>query len=216
MAVNYAGARVALILGGEKDLLPRPSDYDFVVAADSGLDFALAAGLEPALVIGDFDSVNADGLKNLNFAEIIKLPRVKDDTDTLAAMRELSQRGVREVDMFCAFGARLDHQLANLQVAAWASQQGIKTQLKGFKKLIAIQTKGRNHYPYSNSYFSILSLCDLSKLTIKGAKYEAEDLEISNLYPIGISNEWLDSKAGGEIMVDVSSGMVAVFIEDKV
>ena len=36
--------------------------YEFIVAADAGLNFFYQAGIEPDIVVGDFDSVGEDVL----------------------------------------------------------------------------------------------------------------------------------------------------------
>ncbi|MDP6145078.1 MAG: hypothetical protein QF596_04835, partial [Acidimicrobiales bacterium] len=50
-------------------------DNSFVIAADSGLDNALALGCLPNILIGDLDSISAEGLDWAdNNVEIITFP----------------------------------------------------------------------------------------------------------------------------------------------
>ncbi len=66
----------------------------FVVAADSGLDSCVAAGVVPDLVVGDMDSLSDPSLLNGFAADrILLFPRDKDETDTEIGLRILHERG---------------------------------------------------------------------------------------------------------------------------
>ena len=56
----------------------KPDDY--VICADRGYEFAILAGIEPNLIVGDFDSYKE---KISASCEIVKLNPHKDDTDTI-------------------------------------------------------------------------------------------------------------------------------------
>ena len=64
-------------------LRERPGPGDFVIAADAGYEICLKEGLQPDLLLGDFDSMEPPA----NFAQVRRLPVEKDDTDTLAALK---------------------------------------------------------------------------------------------------------------------------------
>ena len=69
-------------------------------------------GVKPDLVVGDFDSHE----KPETDAEMIELPREKDDTDTFFAAKEMVRRGFEEFLLVGVIGARLDHTLGNLSI----------------------------------------------------------------------------------------------------
>ncbi|MBI3547892.1 MAG: thiamine diphosphokinase [Elusimicrobia bacterium] len=83
-----------------------------LICADGGAKHAAALGLEPRLVIGDMDSLPS------------RLPRWKsttflcdfdlDRSDFEKALRFAASRGLRQVWIAGALGARLDHTLVNL------------------------------------------------------------------------------------------------------
>ena len=79
---------VAVVVGGGPI---RPPDRGFgaVIVADSGLDVALAAGLVPTMLVGDLDSISADGARWAadHGLPIEQHPADKDDTDTALALR---------------------------------------------------------------------------------------------------------------------------------
>jgi thiamine pyrophosphokinase len=106
------GAEPVTLLGGgalgPSDLADAMALAPTLVAADSGADAALAAGLHPAAVIGDLDSISREGMARLN-AEVVHKVSEQDSTDFDKALRHL------DVPLTLAVGftgARLDHELA--------------------------------------------------------------------------------------------------------
>ena len=79
-----------------------------VVAADSGADRALAHGLTPRAVFGDFDSISGDARAQLDPATLHPMPD-QDSTDFDKCLRQVSAPLILGVG-FC--GERLDHQMA--------------------------------------------------------------------------------------------------------
>ena len=94
---------------------------DFVIAVDGGADYCRILDLQPDLILGDFDSVSAEGAEIVNSLEkqsperVLRLPQEKDDTDMLAALKAGLQRGYRDFRIYGGCGGRLDHTLANIQ-----------------------------------------------------------------------------------------------------
>jgi len=94
--------------------LIRPDDH--LIAADGGVRHALALGLRPAVVIGDFDSLANDERRRLEEegAHFVEYPRDKDETDLELALRYTLDAGYRSMLIVAALGGRLDQSLANL------------------------------------------------------------------------------------------------------
>jgi thiamine pyrophosphokinase len=85
---------------------------DLVIAADSGLTAALAAGVLPDLAVGDFDSLADRGaLKALPEGAVLEYPTDKDDTDTELAIRIAAERGADWIAVAGGGGGRMDHLL---------------------------------------------------------------------------------------------------------
>jgi thiamine pyrophosphokinase len=123
--VEASPATVALVFAGgdpvDSAIAARlPSSQVIVVAADSGVEHALAAGRRVDLVVGDFDSADpaavdaavADG------AEVRRYPAEKDQTDLELALRAARERGATRVIVVGGSGGRLDHFLANALLIA--------------------------------------------------------------------------------------------------
>jgi thiamine pyrophosphokinase len=87
----------------------------FVVAADSGLDHAESVGLEPSLVVGDFDSVSADALSRYS-GPVERHPVAKDATDLELALRAAVSRHPDRIVVVGGHGGRIDHLIANALV----------------------------------------------------------------------------------------------------
>jgi thiamine pyrophosphokinase len=89
------------------------ADADIVIAADSGLESAMAAGIDPDLVVGDMDSLSVSALLNRFAAERKRiLPADKDETDTEFGFRTLQDMGCTEIVIAGGGGGRIDHMLA--------------------------------------------------------------------------------------------------------
>lgn len=88
---------------------------DLVVAADGGAAAALAAGIHPAAVVGDLDSITDDVRAALPNAAFIRQTH-PDFTDLQKAIEYCIESGATAVDVLGAAGGRSDHALANLSV----------------------------------------------------------------------------------------------------
>jgi len=85
-----------------------------VIAADSGVDLALALGLHVDVAVGDFDSVSEAGLARVEAegAHIQRHPSDKDATDLELALDHAVTARARSVVVAGGDGGRLDHLLA--------------------------------------------------------------------------------------------------------
>ena len=96
-----------------------------VVAADSGVDTALALGLPVDVVIGDLDSVTEAGLARAEDggARVVRHPVDKDATDLALAMDEAARLldGTGEIVVVGGDAGRFDHLLAGVLALADAS-----------------------------------------------------------------------------------------------
>ena len=72
---------IILCAGGFDGLLEKPTENDYIIAADGGYRHAQALGITPNCVLGDFDSLGfvPEG------AQVF--PVEKDDTDAMLAVR---------------------------------------------------------------------------------------------------------------------------------
>jgi thiamine pyrophosphokinase len=91
-----------------------------VVAADSGLDSALALGLDVTVATGDFDSASPDAVAaaEASGVRIERHPAAKDATDLELAMDAAAAMTPDRILVLAGRGGRLDHELAALLLLA--------------------------------------------------------------------------------------------------
>ena len=105
--------------------------YDFVICADRGMAHATRLGIEPDLIVGDFDSGSSEDLayyKAKNIPIEIFNP-VKDETDTELAIKRAVEKGATSITVYGGIGSRLDHSLANVHLLYPLLELGIKGRL---------------------------------------------------------------------------------------
>lgn len=161
---------------------------DFYICCDSGLKHREALGIVPDLIVGDFDSHENPHLN----IETIVLPREKDDTDTVFAVKNALKRDFRDFLLVGVIGGRLDHTLGNISLLLMLDSLGMAAvALDDFSELEIVSEKPafiQSHYVY----FSLLNITGTAQgVTIKNAKYPLDHAEITCEYQYGISNEVL-------------------------
>lgn len=164
---------------------------DFYICCDSGLKHREGLDIVPDLIVGDFDSYENPQLN----IETITLPREKDDTDTVFAVKEALSRGFQDFLLVGVIGGRLDHTLGNVSLLLMLDAQGkTATALDVFSEMEIVSGQPvqiQDCY----TYFSLLNISGTAQsITIKNAKYPLDDAEITCEYQYGISNEVLPGK----------------------
>ena len=184
------------------DFYVRPEDY--VIAADGGLEYLYERGVAPNLIIGDFDSLE----KKPDHANIITLEGEKDDTDTLAAVREGVARGYDIFCIYCGTGGRFEHTIANIQTLGFLAENGKRGYLVERNSALTVISNGSICFDDSyTGYISVFSYSDTAiGVSIKGLKYELKDATLTNTFPVGTSNEFI----GVRSIICVKNGMLLI------
>lgn len=184
-----------------------PQKNDLIIAADKGFDVATKLGITPDIIVGDFDSLGLipDG------DNIIKLNIRKDDTDTAHCIEIAKEKGYRNFYIYGAVGGRLDHTVANIQLASSLAQDGFTAVFIGEKEsFTVIKNKSVIFDAAAQGRVSVFSLCDQSYgVTEKGLSYTLNDGILYRNEPLGISNEFI----GEESEISVKSGELLVVWE---
>ena len=177
---------------------------DLIIAADGGYTHLRKYNVVPDIVIGDFDSLGyiPDDI------DIIKLPVEKDITDMLAAVNVGIEKGYSSFYIFGGCGGRIDHTLSNLQLITSIAEKGMKVILKDQNTVITAIHNGKITLDKSNKgYISVISHSDVSTgVTIKGLKYPLENDELTNRFPLGVSNAF----KGDEAEISVENGTLLI------
>ena len=174
---------------------------DFIVCCDSGLNHLDGLGVEPHLIVGDFDSHDDPKLP----VETIVLPCEKDDTDTMAAVREAVSRGFDDFLLLGVFGNRMDHTLGNVYILLWLDNRGKKALAVDDQSEFSIVSRAPAYVADRYPYFSLITINGNAEgLTIRNAKYTLENAELSSEYQCAVSNEPLPGQTA-EITVEKGS-----------
>ena len=189
------------------DKIILPENERLLIAADGGFSKLGELGIKPDRIIGDLDSldITPDGD---NFT---LLPHIKDTTDTFEAVQTGIKEGCTEFHIYGGTGGRLDHTLANIQLAAQLSQNGCKALVYGRNYIVTAVTDGSLHLPARDSgYVSVFAHCDeCTGVTIRGLFYEVADVTLKNDFALGVSNEFV----GRPAEISVKHGTLIVYYE---
>ena len=94
---------------------------DMIIAADSGAATALRYGFNPAIVVGDFDSLDELLLQELGErgSQVRRVAVEKDETDTELAVQAAIEQGATSITLLGVIGGvRFDHTIANILLLA--------------------------------------------------------------------------------------------------
>ena len=174
---------------------------NYIIAADSGLEFFCRTEMKPDMIIGDFDSVSKKTLQYFEKKEGIewrKLNPMKDDTDTEYAIRLAIELGAKRITLLGATGSRLDHVLGNIELLGIGLQAGVEivildehNRIRMISSSVSLK-KSEQH----GTYVSLLPYSSkVSGLTLKGFKYPLEKFTLTGFCSLGISNEIVDDVA---------------------
>ncbi len=194
-----------IISGGAYSPLPAgfPSGL-FTIACDRGFRHARRMGITPDLILGDFDSAERPHTD----IPILQYPIEKDDTDTMLAVRYALSRHYDELHIACAMGGRLDHAFANIQTAAFAVKSGAVCHLYGETENITVFSNREMRFPREEGRsLAVFSLSDRCfPVSLRGTLYQAEGIELTGHFPLGMSNEW----AAEEAVIHCGEGILMV------
>lgn len=208
MTLTVAAKRCIIVGAGECYGKPtQPDAGDLVIAADGGLVTLNMEKIVPDYIIGDFDS-----LGHVPDAEnVIKLNCVKDTTDMFEAVKLGLEKGCNEFLIYGGTGGRTEHTLANIQTAVYLSKRGRSCYIFDRKRVITALTNGTAEFSDGFCGFISAFAADTSAggVTEIGMKYSLDDAEITNDYPIGVSNEFTGKKSA----ISVKSGTLVIVFD---
>ena len=188
-----------------------------LIACDGGCDILARHNIVPDLVVGDMDSISKEGLDfiNSNNVFIEKYPVEKDWTDSEIA---LSKTEDDEVILVTPDSGRLDHVIANLQLALKFKKDGKKITI----------TDGITYcYPLSGEDSVEVDVSTLKKpvsvslvpwdfsepvtgVTTEGLYYPLKDAELNAGSTFSFSNHPTDEN--GRIAIYIKGGLLLVIV----
>jgi thiamine pyrophosphokinase len=196
----------------ERALAHVPS-HAIVLAADGGLDHARAAGLSPAGLIGDLDSVSEDGLAwALEHATIQRHPVDKDLTDTELAVAFAAAMDPERLVLLAGGGDRLDHALSAIGSLGSRSLTGVPIVecWWGAQYIRVLHGPGRAVLDVDvGATVSLLALHGpCTGVVISGTKWPLDRVELEPLVGLGVSNVAIEAR----VELAVSTGVLTAFV----
>jgi len=185
--------------------------FDVLIAADSGVDAAHGLGLDPDVVVGDFDSVTQAALDYARRAGAMVIPasRDKDFTDTELAVDHAASLGASHITVVSSGGGRLDHPQGMVCSLANPALRNIEVDaIIGIAHLSVLHGGDTRHIPRRGS--EILALHAMhgpaEGIVTNGLRWNLNDETLQPWSSRGVSNQMTTAVA--EIFL--RSGVLAV------
>ena len=204
--------RFVILLDGEcvpTDRLRRQIGDARVIAADGGMRNAEMLAVEPELWLGDFDSSDSRMQDAYQGVPQSSHPPRKAISDGELAISQAVELGARSLVLCGAFGGpRTDHALFHLLMAIrLARMHGLDIVLTSGREEARPLLTGQSATPDwpSGTVFSVLPFSRLSGLTITGAEWPLDAVEVEMGSTLTLSNVVAD-----QLMVSLRSGTAAM------
>lgn len=184
-----------------------PPQSDIIIAADGGYENCLRLGLEPDIFIGDMDSGRRRGS-----GRAVILPRVKDMTDSEAAIDLAVSEGADDVTVLGGLGGRFDHSMGNIGMLAKYLGLIRSLRLMDGQNLVYMLPPGSYRIvPHGYKYLGLIAYAGpVEGLTVRGCRYDLFRAVLGCDTTLGVSNEITAGEAqisftGGRLLVIHSS-----------
>lgn len=181
--------------------------HDLVIAADAGFRLCEQLRITPSIAIGDWDSLGAPP----SGVEVVPLPVMKNDTDTLAALKYGMRLGFTRFRIYGgAGGERIDHTLANLQSLVYLAKHGCRGILYEKNSIITAITNEALHFPKTAQGTLSVFAADGPAIGVyeRGLAYSLDNATVTADFPVGVSNSF----TGVESSVEVKNGTLLVVL----
>ena len=188
----------------------KAEDGDMIIAADAGYKYLMEAGIVPDLVVGDFDT-----LKYVpDHPNIVRLKPEKDITDTWEAVTRGFEKDYKEFHLYGCMGGRVEHSIANIQLLTRIAEEGGRGYLYDAKNVLTVIKDSLMEFEKrEEGFISVFSLADKSMgVEISGLKYEIENAELTNNFPLGVSNEFI----GRPSRIGVKKGLLLIIYPEAI
>lgn len=179
----------------------------YVICADGGYHYCKKLGISPDVIIGDFDTFT-EAITDPS-CEVIKYAIEKDDTDTMLAVKLALKRGYTQLRLYGCIGGRFDHSFANIQTLAYILTQGGKGVIISENETFQMLTDGMKIHlnKLSGKYVSLFAFSEVCEgINLEGMKYPLVNAQLTNSFPLGISNEIIQDFAS----ISLKKGMLLI------
>ena len=170
----------------------RPQQGDLVIAADGGYTYLENEGIEPDVLLGDFDSLE----KMPDCRNLERHSPIKDDTDMALAADYGIEHGCRRFFLYGGLGGRLDHTIGNLQLLMGLARRGMEAYLIGEGNILtAITGETITFSEKARGFLSVFCMSEPARgVWESGLKYSLTDAVLTCDRTLGVSNEFTGEK----------------------
>jgi thiamine pyrophosphokinase len=189
----------------------RPDDW--LIAANGGARYCLALGLKPAVLIGDFDSLEPWERQEIEQTgtSLVVHPARKDETDLELALRYAIEGGADEILILGGLGDRWDQSLANLLLPAAPKFAGASIRLVDGPQEVILLRGGESltlHGQPGDRVSLIPVKGDAHGVTTRGLEYPLNGDTLQFGVTRGVSNVLLSDQA----TLHLEHGLLACFV----
>ena len=167
-------------IGGNStsNVLSIESNFEEIIAVDSGIEHLLNLSLDPNTLIGDLDSISKKSLDEVkkNGVKILAFNSNKDQTDFELALNYLEETEKSKVYIIGGESGEIDHLISIFLLIPSKSFFENIIWLYGDKRIIFRQKLELNIKKLTK--FSIIPLSDLTNLSIDGAEWNLDNKDI--------------------------------------
>jgi len=188
------------------------NQFDYVIAADKGLQYADELNCKVDYILGDFDSVDKDLLEKYKSrnVELITFPCEKDYTDTHLAIETAIEKGASQITILGAIGSRIDHTMSNIQTLKIALNLDIPCYIMNESNKIYLANKVVviKKSEQFGTYISLIPFStSVTGLTLSGFHYPLKKYIMNQGLSVGISNEIVEEKG----TIEFEEGILIIF-----
>ncbi len=204
---------VAHVFAGGESVSPRriheQGPADLVLAADSGAENAVSAGVAVDMLVGDLDSITSETLKKV-LAEGTRIEvhsPDKDATDLELTLAAAVRLGADEIVVIGGGGGRLDHLLGNLAALTSRTLRDIPVRWELERQTAYVVHHRRTVPTRPGTTFSVVPVGgDLTGVMLTGSKWELDNAGVEAGSTLGISN----IATGDEVRIEMHGGVALV------
>jgi thiamine pyrophosphokinase len=216
----YGGATmsdVAIVFAGGDPIPPSAvtdlPDGAVVIAADSGLDRARESGFSVDLLVGDLDSISADGRLDAEQRRtpIERHPVYKDATDMELALEAARRQGAKRVIVIGGHGGRQDHYLANALLLPSPAFADLDIEWRAGRGRLYAVHQALDLTGKVGRSITLLSVGGpAGGVTTSGLRWNLHGEDLQPGSTRGVSNEFLAE----EVSITLESGTLLVVVPD--
>lgn len=171
--------------------------HNFIICADGGAKHLYNMGICPDVLVGDFDSINADIEKHYvdKNVKFIRFPIHKNYTDTELAVEYAIENGAKKITLMAVMGSRMDHTLSNITLLVYIVEKGIEAEIIDEHNIIMATKHSLEINGVPGELLSIIPLSEkVENMSIEGLEYPLKNATIHIGSSLGVSNKFIESK----------------------